>query len=79
VLSVCQTQLGQLHEGTGSVSRGDDVVGLTRTFMFAGTPAVVASLGRINDAATNQLMTRFHGNLKSGMGKAEASIQCDFL
>jgi CHAT domain-containing protein len=45
VLSACQTQLGEL-------SAGDELVGLTRAFFFAGTPTVVASLWNVDDAAT---------------------------
>ena len=43
VLSACQTQLGQQ-------SSGDDVVGLTRAFQYAGAPTVVASPWNVDDA-----------------------------
>jgi CHAT domain-containing protein len=65
VLSACQTQLGE-------VSRGDDVIGLTRAFFFAGAPTVVASLWNVDDQATGQLMKRFYTHLSEGQGKAEA-------
>lgn len=65
VLSACQTQLGDL-------SGGDDVIGLTRAFTFAGTPTVMATLWNVNDAATSFLMTRFYTHLVSGLSKAEA-------
>jgi len=68
VLSACQTQLGEL-------SAGDEVVGLTRAFIFAGTPTVVASLWDVNDEATALLMERFYIHLKEGVGKAEALRQ----
>lgn len=64
VLSACQTQLGEL-------SAGDEVVGLNRAFLY-GAPTVVASLWRVDDAATGALMTRFYAHLQEGMGKAEA-------
>jgi|GEM_PF-6655805 len=68
VLSACQTQLGEL-------SNGDEVVGLTRAFMYAGTPSVLASLWKVDDEATGLLMERFYVHLKAGMGKAEALRQ----
>ncbi|MGG7568062.1 CHAT domain-containing protein [Rhodovulum sp. DZ06] len=52
-LSACET-------GLGDVRSGDDVVGLTRGFLFAGADAVTASLWKVNDAATRALMERFY-------------------
>jgi len=53
VLSACQT-------GLGKQVRGEGLVGLTRGFMYAGTPRVMASLWKINDVATAELMSRFY-------------------
>jgi CHAT domain-containing protein len=64
VLSACETQMGEL-------SAGDEVVGLTRAFLY-GAPTVVASLWSVDDAATGVLMTRFYEHLLAGKGKAEA-------
>ncbi len=64
VLSACETQLGEL-------SLGDDVVGLTRAFLFNAS-TVVASLWSVDDAATGALMASFYTHLQQGMGKAEA-------
>ena len=44
VLSACQTGLGKL-------SNGDELVGLTRAFIYAGTPSVVASLWNVEDSS----------------------------
>lgn len=52
-LSACQT-------GLGRVQSGDDVVGLTRGFLFSGADAIVASLWLVDDAATSELMTAFY-------------------
>jgi CHAT domain-containing protein/tetratricopeptide (TPR) repeat protein len=53
VLSACQTALGKEIKGEG-------LVGLTRGFMYAGTPRVVASLWKVSDTATAELMKRFY-------------------
>lgn len=53
VLSACNTALGKDIKGEG-------VVGLTRGFMYAGAPRVVASLWKVDDAATAELMTIFY-------------------
>ncbi len=53
VLSACQTALGKNI-------RGEGLVGLTRGFMYAGTPRVVASLWYVDDVATAELMTKFY-------------------
>ena len=68
VLSAFQTQLGE-------VSRGDDVVGLNRAFLYAGTPTVVASLWSVRERQTGDLMTAFYNNLRDGMSKADALRQ----
>ncbi len=66
VLSACQTGLGKEIKGEG-------LVGLTRGFMYAGAPRVVASLWRVDDAATAELMKRFYrGMLKNGTPAAAA-------
>jgi len=64
VLSGCETALGK-------ISRGDEMVGLTRAFIYAGTPSVVASLWKVEDSSTAALMGSFYKNLKT-MSKAEA-------
>jgi CHAT domain-containing protein/tetratricopeptide (TPR) repeat protein len=49
VLSACRTALGK-------DVRGEGLVGITRAFMYAGAPRVIASLWRVDDAATAELM-----------------------
>jgi CHAT domain-containing protein/tetratricopeptide (TPR) repeat protein len=53
VLSACQTALGK-------DVRGEGLIGLTRGFMHAGAPRIVASLWRVDDRATAMLMQRFY-------------------
>ncbi|MDP6439997.1 MAG: CHAT domain-containing tetratricopeptide repeat protein, partial [Candidatus Brocadiia bacterium] len=45
VLSACQSALGDLRAG-------DELVSLSRAFMYAGTPAIVSTLWRVDDVAT---------------------------
>jgi CHAT domain-containing protein len=52
-LSACQTGLGKEIKGEG-------LVGLTRGFMYAGAPRIVASLWKVDDRATSELMKRFY-------------------
>ena len=53
VLSACQTALGK-------EIRGEGLVGLTRGFMYAGAPRVIASLWQIEDRASAEFMKRFY-------------------
>lgn len=65
VLSACETNRGEL---TG----GDELVALTRAFIFAGAPTVVSTLWEVPDEATAPLMVRFHQRLLAGDPPAEA-------
>jgi CHAT domain-containing protein len=66
VLSACQTALGKEVKGEG-------LVGLTRGFMYAGAPRVIASLWQVDDVATAELMSQFYqGILKGNLSPAAA-------
>ncbi|MBD1895198.1 CHAT domain-containing protein [Coleofasciculus sp. FACHB-129] len=66
VLSACETGLGEEVKGEG-------LVGLTRGFMYAGTPRVVVSLWSVSDRATSELMTKFYkGMLEKNLQPAAA-------
>jgi CHAT domain-containing protein/tetratricopeptide (TPR) repeat protein len=56
VLSGCRTALGKEVKGEG-------LVGLTRGFMYAGADRVLASLWRVDDAATAALMSRLYARM----------------
>ncbi len=69
VLSACRT-------GLGKEVRGEGLVGLTRGFMDAGAPRVVASLWKVSDRPTAQLMSRFYALLfEEKLSPAEALRQ----
>jgi len=61
-LSACQTGMGSGH--FAEVPAGDDFVGLTRAFLYAGSSSVLATLWEVDDASTAGLMQRFYGGLK---------------
>ncbi len=72
VLSACESgQVGGYVAGMAPA--GDDLVGLTRAFLFAGSASVIATLWSVDDIATGEVMKNFYRNfIKSGMNKADA-------
>jgi CHAT domain-containing protein/tetratricopeptide (TPR) repeat protein len=56
VLSGCETALGM-------DVRGEGLVGLSRGFIYAGAQRVMASLWKVDDAATAELMKEFYRQL----------------
>jgi CHAT domain-containing protein len=68
-LSACETGLAR---GTkGDLPQGDDLVGLSRAFIHAGAPSVIASLWKVSDDSTVAIMRSFYRNLRT-LSKAEA-------
>jgi CHAT domain-containing protein len=63
-LSACETALGK-------VESGDDVVGFTRAFLYAGTNSIISTLWSVDDRATFKLMKIFYEGLP-GMSKRDA-------
>ena len=66
-LSACETALGK-------VATGDDVVGFTRGFLYAGAHSLISSLWQVDDEVTSNLMVNFYTNLAK-MSKDEALQQ----
>ena len=68
VLSACESALGKLE-------RGEGVVGLTRSFLAAGSRGVVASLWPVSDESTAELMSNFYDALWRRYSAAESLRQ----
>jgi CHAT domain-containing protein/Tfp pilus assembly protein PilF len=68
VLSACQTALGKEVKGEG-------LIGLTRGFMYAGSPRVVASLWKVDDVATAELMKIFYQKMLRGRMAPSAALR----
>jgi len=64
-LSACESGLGKEVGGEG-------LIGLTRAFQYAGARSVLASLWKVADESTAELMKRFYGHLKTGKTKDES-------
>lgn len=56
-LSACET-------GLGNINQGDEITGLSRAFLFAGSSSVLVSLWAVADYPTSVLMASFYRHLK---------------
>jgi CHAT domain-containing protein/Tfp pilus assembly protein PilF len=68
VVSACQTALGEEIKGEG-------LIGLTRGFLYAGAPRIVASLWEVDDRTTAELMKRFYQHMFSGPERPAAALR----
>ncbi|SFZ89415.1 CHAT domain-containing protein [Flaviramulus basaltis] len=74
VLSACDT-------GNGFYENGEGVISLSRAFNYAGIPSTVMSLWKVDDEATEIIMTFFYKHLDFGETKDEAlkNAKLDYL
>jgi CHAT domain-containing protein len=68
VLSACQTALGKEISGEG-------LVGLTRGFIHAGAARVVASLWKVDDRASAELMKNFYREMLKEKQRPAAALR----
>jgi CHAT domain-containing protein len=72
-LSACET-------GLGNISQGDEMTGLSRAFLFAGSSSVIVSLWSVADYPTALLMTNFYRYLRDhSMQEALTMAQRDVI
>ncbi|MCI0552595.1 MAG: CHAT domain-containing protein [Anaerolineae bacterium] len=67
-LSACET-------GRARVMASDDLIGMGRSFLYAGAGALVLSLWHVGDQATLRLMKRMYAALYAGASKPSALRQ----
>ncbi|HET9907541.1 MAG TPA: CHAT domain-containing protein, partial [Anaerolineales bacterium] len=67
-LSACET-------GRARVMASDDLIGIGRSFLYAGAGALVSSLWQVGDKATLGLMERMYAALYAGASKPSALRQ----
>ncbi len=75
-LSACETALG-------NISSGDDIVGLTRAFLYAGARSIVSSLWKVDDKATSLLMKSYYelqknNDKRTALRKAQLKVRRKF-
>lgn len=64
-LSACETGVQRAHAG-------DDLFGLVRAFLHAGSGAVIASMWPVHDRATSTLMATMYEEMAAGRAHGEA-------
>ncbi|MEL1241194.1 CHAT domain-containing protein [Flavobacterium flavipallidum] len=74
VLSACETGIGKLYKGEGSMS-------IARGFQFSGAKNLLFSLWKVNDYTTSVFMDSFYQHIKNGESyiEANANAKRDFL
>ena len=63
-LSACET-------GRNENKPGEELVGLTRSFLYAGAPSVLVSLWKIHSETTRDIMIDFYRQLKNEGSKID--------
>ncbi|WP_238178385.1 CHAT domain-containing protein [Calothrix sp. 336/3] len=68
VLSACET-------GIGKETKGEGLMGLTRGFMYAGSPRLAVSLWNVNDESTSVLMQKMYKKMLQGKMTPAAALR----
>jgi CHAT domain-containing protein len=66
-LSACET-------GVNERKPGDELIGLTRALIYAGTPSVLVSLWAVNDLSTSLLMQHFYQKLQTTSQESDGQL-----
>lgn len=64
--------LSACESGVNQIGSGDELFGLMRALIYAGTPSVVMSLWPVDEISSSILMRAFYTALRQGKTKAEA-------
>jgi CHAT domain-containing protein len=67
-LSACET-------GRSYIRRGDELIGMVRVFLYAGTPAVLVGHWAVDELSTRLFMERFYRELASGSCSQAAALE----
>lgn len=79
-LNATLVTLSACESGLGNISQGDEMVGLNRAFLFAGSSSVIVSLWAVADYPTSLLMSNFYRYLKDyKMNEALSLAQRDVI
>lgn len=65
VLSACQT-------GAGKIVRGEGIIALTRGFLYSGARNIIASLWKVYDQHTSQMMVELYRQILNGKSYSAA-------
>jgi len=65
VLSACET-------GFNKLVPGDELIGLSRSILYAGANSLILTLWPVNIDSTKEFMIEFYKNIESGKNKASA-------
>jgi CHAT domain-containing protein/tetratricopeptide (TPR) repeat protein len=71
-LSACDTALGSGY--FAEVPAGDELVGMTRAFLSAGSTSVMATLWEVDDLSSVRLMQRFYTHLNDAAAGADKAL-----
>lgn len=64
--------LSSCESGLGALKRGEAMLGINHSFLYAGVPHVVSSLWKVNDRYTAQFMAQFYSYIAQGDDYAKA-------